>query len=162
MNHRFIAVLAAFLFLAGATLATKPPTSPNLTEDEQVIWNKEHAYWRYVEKSDLTSYANLWHENFLGWPSVSAAPVRKDHITDWITNQTSKGLTFKVGALKPADLQVTGNVASCSYWVTLAWVDKKGKGPPSIIRITHTWLKTDEEWRIISGMSMPEPKPAAK
>ncbi|MEO7725032.1 MAG: hypothetical protein ABIU29_10190, partial [Chthoniobacterales bacterium] len=94
MNHRSLAVLVAFLFLAGSTLATKPPTSLNMSEDEQIIWNKEHAYWQYVEKNDLTSYANLWHENFLGWPSVSAAPVRKDHITDWITSQTSKGLIF--------------------------------------------------------------------
>ncbi len=161
MNFCFIASTLAFLSLAHVSLAAEP-TSSKLSDDEHTIWNKEQAYWKYVEKNDLTSYANLWHENFLGWPSVSPAPVHKDHITDWITSQTSKGLLFKAGEFKPAALQVTGDVASCAYWITLAWVDKNGKGPPSTIRITHTWLKTGDEWQIISGMSMPEPKPAAK
>lgn len=163
MNYRLLATAIAFLSLAEMTPAAEPSTSAGLSDDEQTIWNKERAYWQYVEKNDLTSYADLWHENFLGWPSVSAKPVRKDHITDWITSQTSKGLSFKAGEFKPAALKVTGDVASCAYWITLGWVDPKGNGaPPTILRITHTWLKTGDEWRIISGMSMPEPKPPVK
>src|ERR1044071_4285116 len=46
--------------------------------DEQKLWERERAYWQYVEKNDLAAYANLWHEEFLGWPSISPAPVRKD------------------------------------------------------------------------------------
>jgi len=66
---------------------------------EQVLWDLEHSYWRYVQDNDLLSYSKLWHERFLGWPSVSPAPVHKDHITDWITAQTSKGLVFKTDEL---------------------------------------------------------------
>ncbi len=28
--------------------------------------------------------------------------------------------------------------------------------------ITHAWLKTGKDWRIIGGMSMPEPEAAAR
>jgi len=63
--------------------------------DEKKVWSLEDAYWQYVKANDFEHYRTLWHEDFLGWPSVSAAPVRKDRITDWITAQTSKGLTFK-------------------------------------------------------------------
>jgi ketosteroid isomerase-like protein len=130
--------------------------------DEQTLWNLEHAYWRYVENNDLPAYSDLWHKDFLGWPSVSSAPVRKDHITDWITSQTSKGLAFKFVEFKPAAIQVTGDVASACYWITFRWKDKNGNGAAHTIRITHAWLRTRKDWRIISGMSMPEPDTPAK
>ena len=88
----------------------------------------ERAYWRYVEDNDLAAYSNLWHKDFLGWPSVSSAPVRKNHITDWITSQTAKGLAFKTAEFKPAAIQITGDVVFACYWVTFRWVDKEGRG----------------------------------
>jgi ketosteroid isomerase-like protein len=130
--------------------------------DEQAIWNLERAYWRYVENNDLTAYRALWHQDFLGWPSVSATPVRKDHITDWITLQTTQGSTFKSVELKPGAIQVTGNVAFACYWITFKWLNKQGNGAPHTLRITHAWLKTGKDWRIIGGMSMPEPETAAR
>ena len=48
-----------------------------------------------VKANDLEKYRALWHENFVGWPFVSPAPVRKDHITDWITSNTSNGIKLQ-------------------------------------------------------------------
>jgi len=110
----------------------------------------------------LAAYSSLWHKDFLGWPSVSSAPVRKDHITDWITSQTTKGLAFKTGEFKPAALQVTGNVAFACYWITFRWVDKDGTGASHTLRITHAWVRRGQDWQIIGGMSMPEPENPAK
>jgi ketosteroid isomerase-like protein len=141
---------------------TQQASSSAPSGDEQTLWNLEHAYWQYVEKNDLAAYSNLWHKDFLGWPSVSSAPVRKDHIIDWITSQTSKGLAFKAGELKPAEIQVTGDVAFTCYWITLSWVDKDGKGAPHTFRITHAWLRSGKDWQIIGGMSMPEPESSVK
>jgi hypothetical protein len=55
----------------------------------------EKAYWEYVKANDLEKYRALWHQDFLGWPLISLAPLRKDHITDWITMNTSKGVKFQ-------------------------------------------------------------------
>jgi hypothetical protein len=104
----------------------------------------------------LPSYLSLWHKDFLGWSSISPMPLRRDHITDWITSQTSKGLTPKVVEFKPAEIQIIGDVAVLYYWLTFAWLDKDGKGAPRTLRVTHTWLKDGKDWRIIGGMSMPE------
>jgi glycine/D-amino acid oxidase-like deaminating enzyme len=82
------------------------------TDDEQTLWRLEHAYWLYVEKNDLVAYANLWHQDFVGWPSVSSTPVRKDHITDWIPSQTSKGLTFKQGEFEAHSVQEAREIAA--------------------------------------------------
>jgi len=110
----------------------------------------------------LVAYSTLWHERFLGWPSVSLVPVHKDHITDWITAQTSKGLKFESVNFKPAAIRVTGDVAVTSYWETFRWVDKNGDGATRGTRIMHTWLRSEQDWQIIGGMSMPESTPPPK
>jgi hypothetical protein len=71
--------------------SSEATTLSQVSGDEHTLWNLERAYWRYVETNDLAACSDLWHKDFLGWPSVSSAPVCKDHITDWITSQTAKG-----------------------------------------------------------------------
>ncbi len=158
-NHRMALVLHVMAcLLAGAfSVLSVGTVQSQASENEQTLWNLEHAYWRYVQDNNLGAYLGLWHKGFVGWPSVSAAPVRKDHITDWITSQTRKGLTLKPGEFKPAAIQMTGDVAVTCYWITYKWLDKDGKGAAHTLRITHTWLKDGKDWRITGGMSMPEP-----
>jgi len=153
---------ACLLGSAGHSFSSELTSPSQGSGDERAIWDLEHAYWHYVENNDLAAYSNLWHKDFLGWPSVSSAPVRKDHITDWITSQTTKGLRFNTGDFKPAALQVTGDVAFACYWITFKWVDKDGNGAPHTLRITHAWVRSGQDWRIIAGMSMPEPENPAK
>ena len=163
--RRFIylfAALVGLLAIAKMTLASEATIPSQELKDGQTLWSLERAYWRYVQDNDLSAYSGLWHKDFLGWRSVSAAPVHKDHITEWITSQTSKGLVFKAGELKRAAIQVTGEVAVACYWITFRWLDKGGNGAVHTLRITHAWLKTGDDWRIIGGMSMPEPETPRK
>src|SRR5213082_2977181 len=81
------------------------------SKDEAQVWSLEKAYWEYVKANDLEKYRTLWNENFLGWPYISSAPTRKDHITDWITANTSKGVKLQSYAIEPLAIQVTGDVA---------------------------------------------------
>jgi ketosteroid isomerase-like protein len=154
-NYHWLFVTCLVLGVLGS--ASLSATSSTASDSEKAIWNLEHSYWGYVEHNDLAGYSNLWHKNFLGWPSVSDAPVGKDHITDWITSQTSKGLTAKSVEFKPAAIRVTGDIATACYWITFKWLDKDGNGAAHTLRITHTWVKDGKDWRIIGGMSMPEP-----
>src|SRR5438105_15778316 len=118
------AALVGLLIIAKFTLASETINPAQESKDEETLWNLERNYWRYVEDNDLSAYSNLWHKDFLGWPSVSAGSVRKDHITDWITTQTGKDLIFKTGELKPAAIQVTGNAAMLWYCVTFRCIVK--------------------------------------
>ena len=159
LGNRKSFVLRLFLyFMAGVWLvSSQGRIEAQASESEQAVWNLEHAYWHYVQDNDLSSYVNLWHKNFLGWPSVSQTPVHKDHITDWITSQTAKGFSFKPGEFKEAAIQVTGGTVVACYWMTYAWKDKDGKGEERTIRVIHVWVKDGKDWRIIGGMSMPIP-----
>jgi ketosteroid isomerase-like protein len=144
--------IASLFLLASVAL----PFAHAQANPEQTIWNLEHSYWSYVETNNLSAYRNLWDDHFLGWPSVSSEPVRKNHITDWITSQTQKRLTFKTIEFKPASIQVTGDLVTACYWITYKWQDKDGTATARSVRVIHTWIKTGKDWRIISGMSMPQ------
>ena len=161
-SYRMVVVLAmlAFLLAGGFAVSSSGARAGQASEDEQTIWKLEHEYWRLVQDNDLRGYSALWHKDFLGWPSVSTAPLRKDHITDWITSSTNKGLMFKSIEMKPGGAQVTGDIAVVYYRMTYQWSDKEGKGTPQTIRVTHTWLKMGKEWQIIGGMSAREPAAA--
>jgi ketosteroid isomerase-like protein len=158
-NGRRALVLSAVVFLlAGASmLSSAEPTQSQAAE--QAVWKLEHSYWDYVQDNNLAAYSDLWHKDFLGWPAQSAAPVGKDHITGWITSQTAKGLVFRSGEFKPASIHATGDIVVACYWITFQWLDKDGKGDAHTLRILHAWLREGKDWRIISGMSMPEPAP---
>jgi ketosteroid isomerase-like protein len=127
------------------------------SSDEIAVWKLEHAYWDDVKAVDLVSYRALWRPDFVGWPYVSPAPQRKDHITDWIDQYTSKGLRLKSYSLEPAASHATGNIVLTYYWLTATWIDKSGNGTPKTSRITHTWLRTPTGWQILGGMSAFKP-----
>ena len=111
-------MLKTFCFLLALTTAAY---AHDLAKDEAQIWNQEKAYWEYVKANDLQNYRALWHDDFVGWPFVSPAPVRKDHITDWITNNTSKGLNLQSYAIEQLAVRVTGDVAIDHYRIKANW-----------------------------------------
>jgi ketosteroid isomerase-like protein len=128
----------------------------NPTNDEAAVWKLEKAYWEYVKANDLKKYRALWNENFVGWPFVSSTPVRKDHITDWITANTSKGITLQSYSIEQLAVQVTGDIATNYYRIDATWANGEGDEVRSDkFRIAHTWLHTTDGWRIIGGMSAP-------
>ncbi len=125
-------------------------------KDETQIWNLEKAYWEYVKASELEKYRALWHENFVGWPFVSSAPVRKDHITDWITANTSKGLKLQSYSIEQLAIRVTGDVAIDYYRIKANWAaSETAEARTDALRITHTWIRTHGTWQILGGMSAP-------
>jgi len=154
MHKMLLRMLLPSLLIAFVALPLQ--AQARASEDEQAVWKLEHSYWNYVQDNDLPAYLALWHKAFVGWPSVSAMPVHKDHITDWISAQTSKGMKFKTIEFKPAAIQVDGDVAVTYYWITFEWLDKDGKGATHTLRVTHTLLRDGKDWHIIGGMSMQE------
>src|SRR5947209_2140465 len=146
-------MLKAIPFLL--VLATAAFAQDSANEEAQ-IWSLEKAYWEYVKTNDLEKYRALWHEDFLGWPFVSSAPVRKDHITDWITANTSKGVKLQSYSIEQLAIQVTGDIAINHYRITANWATSEGvEVRKDTLRITHTWIRTHDAWQIFGGMSAP-------
>ena len=128
----------------------------NAANDETEVWNLEKAYWEYVKSNDLEKYRALWHQDFVGWPYVSSAPVRKDHITDWITMNTSKGVKLESYSIEQLAIQVTGDIAINYYRIKVTWATSEGvEARKEAFRITHTWSRSHGTWQILGGMSAP-------
>ena len=147
---RMLKPIALFLAFAATAFAQNP------VNDETQVWQLEKAYWEYVKANDLEKYRALWHDNFVGWPFISPAPVRKDHITDWITSNTSKGISLQSYSIEQLAIEVTGDLAMDYYRIKATWEDNTGaEVKTDRIRITHTWIRTHGTWQIIGGMSSP-------
>jgi hypothetical protein len=129
--------------------------SPARTDETQV-WNLEKAYWEYVKTNDLEKYRALWHEDFVGWPYSSSTPLHKDHITDWITRNTSKGVKLQSYAIEQLVIQLSGDIAINHYRVKMVWAGPSpSESNTEVLRITHTWIRTHGIFQIIGGMSAP-------
>lgn len=130
--------------------------SQEQSKDEAQVWSLEKSYWEYVKTNDLEKYRALWHEKFVGWPSTSISPVHKDHITDWMAANTSKGVSLESSDLEQLAIQVTGDIAVVHYRIKGDWTGGRPEDARSeVLRITHTWLRHDGKWEIIGGMSCP-------
>ena len=126
------------------------------SKDEQQVWDLEKSYWEYVKANDLEKYRALWDERFIGWPSFSPSPVHKDHITDWITANTSKGISLKSYQIEQLADLISRDVAIVHYRVKTDWAGSEpSDARTESVRITHTWLRGDRTWQIIGGMSCP-------
>ncbi len=154
-----LAVATPALARDSAHTSSPVERSGSKAQTETQIWNLEKAYWDYVKTNDLEKYRALWHQDFVGWPFVSSAPVRKDHITDWITGNTSKGLKLDSYSIEQLAVHVTGDIAIDHYRLKANWArgDTAGVGVvrTDAMRITHTWVRRDRTWQIIGGMSAP-------
>src|SRR5947199_7206327 len=125
-------------------------------KEEAQVWRLEKAYWEYDKANDLEKYRALWHEDFVGWPLVSAAPVRKDHITDWITSNASKGVKLQSYSMEELAIRVTGDIAINHYRIKAHWANSEGaEVRTDTLRITHTWIRTRDSFQILGGMSAP-------
>lgn len=146
-----VSILCAF---ALSVLVVPVPAAAQQTSSEKQVWRLEHAYWGYVKAVDLKGYRDLWNANFVGWPSGSLDPVRKSHITDWITQETNQGTRLKSYQLKFAASQSFGNnLVVDYYWATVVWSGKSGDTPPETVRMMHTWMRVGNRWQIIDGMA---------
>ena len=148
------AMLKTIPFLLAVTTAVA--FAQDLDKDTTQIWNLEKAYWDYVKANDLEKYRALWHENFLGWPPASSAPVRKVHVTDWLTANRSKGVKLESYAIEQVAIQVTGDIGVVHYRIKMEWSGPKPTdNETETIRVHHTWLRSNGTWEILAGMGAP-------
>ena len=89
-------------------------------------------------------------------------PFTKTTLQTGLPRKPLRGWHSRLVEFKAAAIQVTEDVAVACYWITFKWLDKDGNGAANTIRITHTWRKTGNDWRIRGGMSMPEPDTSPK
>jgi hypothetical protein len=141
------------ILAAAALLLGLPAARAAAHAAEQEVWAMEEAYWRYVQANDLDHYRTLWSEDFLGWPLSSPEPLRKDHITGWITAHTQAGETLRSYHLERLLAQATDDYVTVTYRVRMTWASASAGETPGALRVIHTWRRIGGHWQIISGLA---------
>ena len=120
------------------------------------VWNQEVAYWEYLRTANLENYMSLWHEDVVGWPNNHEEPTNKEGIHQLMSGLVNalqlESITFD---LKPKVVRIFGDIGVVHYEIHVQGLLKTGSEIAVHERIIHTWLKTDNGWKIISGMSAP-------
>jgi ketosteroid isomerase-like protein len=96
------------------------------------------------------------HNDVVAWPPHAGAPMNKDaifrHILPMIAAFQSPGVTIE---LKPLSIRVFGNVGIAQYQADIQLTPMRDTGEK--LRFTRTWLRSEDGWRLIAGMSAPVP-----
>ena len=128
----------------------------DLSDDETAVWNLENAYWEYVKANDISGYRSLWDEGFVGWPGFSEMPLGKANIHEWVTALHSNLGTRVEYELTIGSVRAYGDIVAAHYLVRFS-VHSETTGEivddEIVSRITHTWQRQGDSWRIVTGMS---------
>jgi len=129
-----------------------PLFAQEMSSQQKEVWQMEETYWRDVKAFDEAHYLTLWHENFLGWPRDQKTPIGKVALRDAVHQKFQRKGTLDYEFLSKS-VGVTGNVGITQYAVKSSFTGTGGEKTSFNSRITHTWLKTDQGWKIVGGMS---------
>jgi ketosteroid isomerase-like protein len=119
---------------------------------EEGIWALEEAYFTNLYKADHEAVLALVHSQFLGWPDISPQPVDKEGSARFMKKLAPKPIscTFRI---ERGSIRVLGDVALTQYAVHVNYGGAAPAAKTRSSRITHTWVKEGDGWKLLGGMS---------
>jgi len=125
-----------------------------LSPQQKEVCNKEETHFRFLQEKNFKGYMSLWDDHVIGWPDYEVRPVGKPAIESSVGDEFKRQTSAKpLPAPNPEAVSLFGDVAITHYF----WPESN-KSDPSVHRITHTWQKSPDGWRIIGGMSCEVPR----
>ena len=128
--------------------------SGDLNADEEAVWALEEAYYQYAKNNDPQGYLSLFSDQVIGWPALDTRPKGKDRVSQWIGDVHSNPEEVWQYELERLKIQSHGDIVVVHYRLRDYFISAmSGKELSSAdYRISHTWLRRDGRWQIISGM----------
>lgn len=126
----------------------------NKEELENEAWQMEVKYWDYVQEIDTVAYKNLWHNDFIGYPSFGDGVSNKSRIAMWIPElHKDPNLKFSYKLYRKATNAID-DVVIVFYDADEIWTDKENNiVRKETFKFTHTWKKYNDNWVILGGMA---------
>ncbi len=134
--------------------------SLKLSPAEQEVWAQEETYWRSLKADDRDTYLRLWDERFVGWPRYEGAPAGKEKIRQDYAPGTTVRAKLVDYKLEPLSVRAYGNDIVIAFYRATMRRERNGQAETSTSRLTHTWMRTDQGWQIVGGMSADDNQPA--
>ena len=125
-----------------------------LTEEEFEVWALEEAYYRYAKENDPKGYLTLFSDMVIGWPTFDLHPKGRDKVSQWIGQVHSNPQEIWNYDIERYAIRSFGDVVVVHYRLRDYFVSANSGEEirSNEFRISHTWLRSDGRWQIISGM----------
>mgnify|MGYP001555739680 CR=1 FL=1 len=144
MTYKIVVFAAVFLMLSGnLSLSNTGKRATENDTQEETIWLLEKAYISNYQNADIEAIIPFWHDRFLGWPDSLPGPADKKAVIGYTRRRNTRpgAWDFKI---EPEAIRITGNIAVNHYTLHISG---------TTIRVTHTWIKEGDHWKILGGMS---------
>ena len=132
-----------------------PSETPNAADELEKL---ERAYLESLQALDLDAFMAHYHDDLLGWPSGQTELVDKTALR--------QAEATEMAAIKPGSMVInveTMGVKVCGetgiIYCKLDYSAVMNDGALINVhqRYAHTWLRTENGWKIFGGMSAPLP-----
>jgi len=144
--------LAVILFLCSQAYSTTADIDKSGDRVKEEIWALEEAYFANLYKANYEAVLAIVHSQFLGWPGNLPQPIDKEGSARFMKQLISKPTpcTFKI---ERGGIRVLGEVALTQYTISVNCSDTAAVAKTQSSRITHTWAKEGDRWKLLGGMS---------
>lgn len=147
---RYFMLVTLFALISNSSVADQ------LSPEQKEVWAGVEKYWQYRNNRDVEGISGLWHKRFVGWPCGQTRtvdyPTLRSNAPQTINQPNSNNSYTTIeseGVIVDDDFAVTFVAA------TTTTRDETGREIVSMRKFTHTWLWTDDGWKIIAGMCGP-------
>jgi hypothetical protein len=127
------------------------------TPEDEAVWALEDAYFAHLYAARHEQFRALLHPAFHGWPGAAPHPVDAEGSARFAAMLAPEPIACSI-AIEREGLTRTGAVAVTHFAirVTLAATGRVRRS-----RITHTWVREDDGWLLLGGMSDDDPETEA-
>ena len=150
MRVKNISIIIALIALALSNVSCSSPQTNKTAEQE--IWEHEEIYSANHMDANHAGILSMYHKDFIGWPDEEPKPARKSDMPDYLRRVVSEPSNGEF-EIERNGIQVIDDVAIDHCTVHLSYANEVGEKVKRSIRVTHTWLREDGQWKILGGMS---------
>lgn len=119
---------------------------------EEVIWASEMAYFTRLYKADYEGVLLLTDSLFLAWPGNLSRPLNRTESLQFMKKLVPRPTNCKI-TIDRGGIRITGGLALTHYLLQVTCADNQGESQVTTTRITHTWVRRGNLWRLLGGMS---------
>jgi ketosteroid isomerase-like protein len=145
-------MLASVLFSCSQVYSAKADTPNRKDTVEEKIWALEEAYFSNLYIANYEGVLVLVHNQFLGWPGALSQPIGREESARFMKQLIPKPTACTI-RIERAGIRVLGAVALTQYTLHVNCSDTAGATKTQSSRITHTWVKEGDRWKLLGGMS---------
>ncbi|MFA6002069.1 MAG: nuclear transport factor 2 family protein [Thermoleophilia bacterium] len=125
----------------------------SIDNEKEEIWALEEAYFANLYKADYEAVLAIVHGQFLAWPDTAPEPIGREGSARFMKQLVPKPMSYTF-RIERGGIRVLGEVVLTQYTIHVDCADTGTVVKTRSSRITHTWVKEGDSWKLLGGMSL--------